>query len=112
MPVTSSLRPALSRIVAMRANLRQHIEDLGSTRSWNHITDQIGMFCYTGLTSEQVSPPPPSMTLLPLFPLFQVDRLREEFHVYCTSDGRISISGITTENVEYLALAFHEVTKE
>ncbi len=24
------------------------------TRSWNHITDQIGMFCYTGLSPEQV----------------------------------------------------------
>jgi aspartate aminotransferase, mitochondrial len=41
-----------------------------------------------------------------------VDRLREEYHVYCTSDGRISISGITNDNVEYLARAFHEVTKE
>lgn len=27
---------------------------LTTTRSWNHITDQIGMFCYTGLTPEQV----------------------------------------------------------
>lgn len=78
----------------MRASLRKHLEDLGSTKNWNHITDQIGMFCYTGLTSEQV------------------DRLREEYHVYCTSDGRISIAGITSENVEYLARAFHEVTKE
>ena len=38
----------------MRASLRKGLEDLGSKRSWKHITDQIGMFCYTGLTSEQV----------------------------------------------------------
>jgi aspartate aminotransferase, mitochondrial len=55
---------SLLRIMAMRANLRQHLEDLGSTRSWNHITDQVGMFCYTGLTSEQVCP-----LLLPLPPV-------------------------------------------
>lgn len=38
----------------MRASLRKGLEDIGSKRSWKHITDQIGMFCYTGLTSEQV----------------------------------------------------------
>eukprot|EP00604_Paraphysomonas_vestita_P001154 CAMPEP_0174821544 /NCGR_PEP_ID=MMETSP1107-20130205/9056_1 /TAXON_ID=36770 /ORGANISM="Paraphysomonas vestita, Strain GFlagA" /LENGTH=85 /DNA_ID=CAMNT_0016038717 /DNA_START=1006 /DNA_END=1260 /DNA_ORIENTATION=- len=82
------------RINTMRASLRKGLEDLGSKRSWKHITDQIGMFCYTGLTSEQV------------------DRLREEYHVYCTSDGRISIAGITISNVSYLASAIHEVTKD
>ncbi|KAI8851926.1 pyridoxal phosphate-dependent transferase [Chytridium lagenaria] len=82
------------RIISMRAALKDHLETTyGSKRNWSHITSQIGMFCYTGLTPEQV------------------DRLRTEFSVYLTRDGRISIAGITSHNVKYLAEAIHEVTK-
>ena len=28
---------------------------LGSAHNWQHITDQIGMFCFTGMTQEQVA---------------------------------------------------------
>lgn len=42
------------RIIAMRSGLRGHLEGLDSSRSWEHITDQIGMFCYTGLTQDEV----------------------------------------------------------
>ena len=41
----------------------------------------------------------------------QVGRLKDEFHVYITKDGRISMAGITTANVEYVAQAIHEVSK-
>ncbi|KAJ3094691.1 Aspartate aminotransferase, mitochondrial, partial [Physocladia obscura] len=41
----------------------------------------------------------------------KVDRLKNEFSVYLTRDGRISIAGITSGNVKYLAEAIHEVTK-
>ncbi|KAI9358901.1 pyridoxal phosphate-dependent transferase [Zopfochytrium polystomum] len=82
------------RIITMRAELRNHLEKTyGSKLNWSHITSQIGMFCYTGLTPEQV------------------DRLKKEFSVYLTRDGRISIAGITSGNVKYLAEAIHEVTK-
>jgi len=82
------------RIITMRDQLRGHLEnDFGSKHSWNHITDQIGMFCYTGLTPEQV------------------DKLRDDWHVYLTRDGRISIAGISSHNVKYLAEAIHNVTK-
>lgn len=33
-----------------------------------------------------------------------------QFSVYGTRDGRISVAGITTGNVEYLAEAIHKVT--
>lgn len=39
-----------TRIIDMRKLLRENIEKSGSSRSWQHITDQIGMFAYTGLT--------------------------------------------------------------
>lgn len=81
------------RIMAMRFALRSELEKLGSAVAWNHITDQIGMFCYTGLGTQQV------------------ERLTKEFHVYLTKDGRISIAGINSSNVQYLAKAMHEVTK-
>ncbi|KAJ4982026.1 hypothetical protein NE237_032863 [Protea cynaroides] len=81
------------RIIGMRTALKENLEKLGSSLSWQHITDQIGMFCYSGLTPEQV------------------DRLTNEFHIYMTRNGRISMAGVTTGNVGYLANAIHEVTK-
>ena len=42
------------RIIKMRSMLEGGLKDLGSTRNWQHITDQIGMFCFTGLKPDQV----------------------------------------------------------
>lgn len=81
------------RIISMRSLLKKHLAQLGSVKNWDHITNQIGMFCYTGLQPEQV------------------ERLMKEHHVYLTKDGRISIAGITSGNVEYLARSIHAVTK-
>lgn len=82
-----------NRIISMRALLKKNLEDLGSKHDWSHVTSQIGMFCYTGLTGEQV------------------DRLAKEYSVYLTRNGRISIAGITSSNVGRLAEAIHAVTK-
>ncbi len=81
------------RIIGMRTALTQSLKTAGSTRNWSHISKQIGMFCYTGLTPQQV------------------DRLAAEHSVYLTRNGRISIAGITPSNVEYLANAMHAVSK-
>ncbi|XP_057450909.1 aspartate aminotransferase, mitochondrial [Lotus japonicus] len=81
------------RIIGMRTTLRDNLEKLGSPLPWQHITNQIGMFCYTGLTPEQV------------------DRLTNEFHIYLTRNGRISMAGINSGNVAYVANAINEVTK-
>lgn len=42
------------RIIGMRTQLRDNLKKEGSTMNWSHITDQIGMFCYTGLKPPQV----------------------------------------------------------
>lgn len=42
---------------------------------------------------------------------FQVEKLTKDFSVYLTKDGRISMAGISSNNVGYLAHAMHEVTK-
>jgi len=81
------------RIIKMRALLRDNLRDVGSKRNWDHITNQIGMFSYTGVTPEQC------------------DTLTNKYHIYLTRNGRISMAGVTTKNVKYLAEAFHAVTK-
>jgi aspartate aminotransferase len=54
----------------------------------------IGMFCFSGLTVEQV------------------EKLRSEHHIYLTKDGRISMAGVNSNNVEYIAKAIVDVTKD
>ncbi|OAA56144.1 aspartate aminotransferase [Niveomyces insectorum RCEF 264] len=79
------------RIIAMRKLLRENLERLGSVHDWSHITSQIGMFAYTGLTPEQM------------------DALAKEHSVYATRDGRISVAGITSDNVGRLAESIFKV---
>ena len=81
------------RIIDMRVALKTKLEEVGSKLDWSHIVKQKGMFAFTGLTPEQC------------------DRLKEEFHVYTIRSGRISIAGLNPSNVDYVAKAFHEVTK-
>lgn len=81
------------RIISVRTKLRENLEKLGNSRNWSHITDQIGMFCFTGLKAHEV------------------EKLTQDHSVYLTKDGRISMAGVTSKNVEYLANAIHQVTK-
>jgi aspartate aminotransferase len=69
------------RIDTMRTSLHTALADVGSTKDWDHITKQIGMFAYSGLSKDQV------MTM------------REKHHVYCTADGRISMAVSNYVNV-------------
>jgi aspartate aminotransferase, mitochondrial len=54
------------RIITMRALLKKNLEDLGSKHDWSHITNQIGMFAYTGLTAEQMDTLAKEVSLLTL----------------------------------------------
>lgn len=40
----------------------------------------------------------------------QVLKIREDAHIYFTNDGRISMAGVTTGNVEYIAESIFTVT--
>ena len=44
------------RIISVRQSLKDNLESLGSPHKWDHITEQIGMFCFSGMTPEQVHP--------------------------------------------------------
>jgi aspartate aminotransferase, cytoplasmic len=89
-----NLRTMAGRIMAMRSALRQKLEELGTPGTWNHITDQIGMFSFTGLTEVQAM------------------RIREDSHVYMTKNGRISMAGLNSGNIEYVAYAINKVVRE
>lgn len=43
--------------------------------------------------------------------ILQVEKLTKDYSIYLTKDGRISMAGVTSKNVEYVAQAMHEVTK-
>jgi Aspartate/tyrosine/aromatic aminotransferase len=40
----------VARIQAMRTGLKGRLQKLGTPGNWDHITNQIGMFSYLGLT--------------------------------------------------------------
>lgn len=41
-----------------------------------------------------------------------VEELRANHAIYMTLDGRISISGLNTKNIDYVADSFHAATKD
>jgi aspartate aminotransferase len=81
------------RIVDMRKALYGHLIELKTPGTWNHITDQIGMFSFTGLKASQVKV------------------LKEKYSIYMTENGRVSMAGVSTTNVEYLAKAIDDVVR-
>ncbi|ODV61153.1 aspartate aminotransferase [Ascoidea rubescens DSM 1968] len=81
------------RINKMRALLRENLEKLNTPGTWNHITDQIGMFSFTGLKKEHV------------------ERLAEKHAIYLVGSGRISVAGLNENNVEYVAKAIDETIR-
>ncbi|KAL4947186.1 pyridoxal phosphate-dependent transferase [Aspergillus filifer] len=88
------LRTMSGRIAEMRTGLRQRLESKGTPGSWVHITNQIGMFSFTGLSEAQVKV------------------LRDKWHVYMTKNGRISMAGLNTHNLDYFAEAVDSVVRE
>lgn len=79
-----------SRIIRMRKLLKEKMVALATPGDWEHITNQIGMFCYTGLNEQQVA------------------HIIKEHHVYLMKDGRISMCGVTEKNVDHVAKAFND----
>lgn len=82
-----------NRILEVRDLLRQGLELKGTPGTWNHITDQIGMFSFTGLTPQQC------------------ERLTKEHHIYLLKSGRISLAGLNKGNVQYMIDGVDEVVR-
>ncbi|CAH9106270.1 unnamed protein product [Cuscuta epithymum] len=86
---TVELKAMADRIITVRHQLFDALCARGTPGDWSHIIKQIGMFTFTGLNMKQVA------------------FMRKEFHVYMTSDGRISMAGLSSKTVPHLAGAIH-----
>jgi len=86
-----NVKTIADRVLLMRKMLFQKLTEMGTPGTWNHVIDQKGMFCFTGLSSAQVKV------------------LTEEFHIYLLSNGRVNMAGLSTKNVDYVAKAIHKV---
>jgi aromatic-amino-acid transaminase len=74
-----------TRIKAMRHALVDQLKAKGVQRDFSFITQQVGMFSYSGLTKDQMV------------------RLRNEFGVYGIDSGRICIAALNSKNIGYVA---------
>jgi aspartate aminotransferase len=81
------------RVRAMRRLLADSLRRQGGDDGYDYLAHQRGMFSLLGA--------PPAV----------VERLREEFHVYMTADGRMNLAGLTPSNVDPLAHAILRATR-
>lgn len=89
----SELKDVVARILRMRQSLHDALIANGCPGNWDHITKQIGMFSFTGLDPDQS------------------DRMLNLHHVYMLRTGRISIAGLTSGSVQYVADCIKEVVE-
>lgn len=79
------------RMKDMRAKLRTVLDSLVPDADVSYLTDQRGMFSYTGLTGNEV------------------DTLRELRSIYLIRSGRICVAGLNDSNVGYVGEAIADV---
>ncbi|RBO84899.1 aromatic amino acid transaminase [Marinomonas aquiplantarum] len=80
-----------NRINGLREKLVTKLAQSGVSKDFSFIKDQRGMFSYSGLTLEQVR------------------RLRSEFSIYIADTGRMSVAGVSDDNIDYLCASIAEV---
>ena len=79
------------RIKLMRQKLVDGLKAAGVQRDMSFITQQVGMFSYSGLSKEQML------------------RLRSEFGIYGTDSGRMCVAALNSHNVDYVCQAIAKV---
>jgi len=89
----TELEDMAKRILEVRSMLRKGLEEKGTPGTWNHITDQIGMFSFTGLSKPMC------------------ERLIQEHHIYLLKSGRISLAGLNKGNMQYMVDSVDEVVR-
>ena len=72
------------RIKEMRGALVEKLKAKGVQRDFSFITQQVGMFSYSGLSKDQML------------------RLRNEFGVYGIESGRICVAALNSKNIDYV----------
>ena len=79
------------RIKQMRSALVERLKAAGVQQDMRFITDQIGMFSYSGLSKDQMV------------------RLRSEFGVYGTDTGRMCVAALNSKNIDYVCQSIAKV---
>ena len=79
------------RIKAMRQKLVDGLKAAGVKEDMSFITQQIGMFSYSGLSKDQMV------------------RLRNEFGVYGTDTGRMCVAALNSKNIDYVCASIAKV---
>lgn len=79
------------RINGLREKLVAKLAKSGVSKDFSFIQDQRGMFSYSGLTFEQVR------------------TLRSEYSIYIADTGRMSIAGVSDDNIDYLCESIAKV---
>ncbi|MDO9142716.1 amino acid aminotransferase [Rhodoferax sp.] len=79
------------RIKAMRQKLVDGLKAAGVKQDMSFITQQIGMFSYSGLNKDQMV------------------RLRNEFGVYGTDTGRMCVAALNSKNIDYVCASIAKV---
>ena len=79
------------RIKAMRQKLVDGLKAAGITQDMSFITQQIGMFSYSGLSKDQMV------------------CLRKEFGVYGTDTGRMCVAALNSKNIDYVCASIAKV---
>lgn len=87
----SDLITMSTRLYWCRKALYDELIRLKTPGNWDFIVRQIGMFTFTGLTEQQVL------------------ELVQKYHIYLLKNGRISLTGVNTHNVAYIAQSIHNV---
>lgn len=80
------------RIKEMRKILASGLA-VATGRDYSFLTKQLGIFSYTGLNKDQVM------------------RLRHEYGIYMTENGRANVAGINSKNIDYVVKAFSTVLR-
>ncbi|MGA8515858.1 MAG: amino acid aminotransferase [Burkholderiaceae bacterium] len=79
------------RIKAMRQSFVEKLKAAGVKQDMGFITQQVGMFSYSGLTKDQMV------------------RLRSEFAVYGTDTGRMCVAALNSKNIDYVCASIAKV---
>lgn len=85
------LKEMRERIAKMRTLFVDTLKSEGVTQDFSFISRQNGMFSFSGLTKEQVA------------------QLKDEHGVYIVGSGRISVAGMTKENMPVICKAIANV---
>ncbi|KAL4807226.1 pyridoxal phosphate-dependent transferase [Aspergillus unguis] len=88
------LKTMSGRIQEMRQKLFAGLKQYSPSRSWDHLIQQSGMFGFLGLEREAVRV------------------LKDDYHIYMAENSRISIAGLNTANVDYVAKSIGEVLQK